>query len=47
MKNRYLISQIDDIFDQMKGAMFFSNVDLQSEYQQLRIKEGGIPKTTF
>jgi hypothetical protein len=47
VKNRYPIPQIDDLFDQMKGAMIFSKIDLQSGYHQLRIKEGDIPKNTF
>ena len=47
MKNRYPIPQIDDLFDQMKGATVFSKIDLRSEYHQVRIKKGDIPKTTF
>ena len=47
VKNRYPMSRIDDLFDQMKGAAVFSKIDLRSGYHQLRIKEGDIPKTTF
>jgi hypothetical protein len=47
VKNRYPMPQIDDLFDQMKGATIFSKIDLRSGYHQLRIKEGDIPKTSF
>jgi hypothetical protein len=47
VKNRYPMSRIDDLFDQMKGALIFSKIDLRSGYHQLRIKEGDIPKTSF
>jgi hypothetical protein len=47
VKNRYPMPQIDDLFDQMKGAVVFSKIDLRSRYHQLRIKEGDIPKTAF
>jgi hypothetical protein len=39
--------RIDDLFDQMKGEVVFSNIDLRSGYHRLRIKEGDIPKTAF
>jgi hypothetical protein len=47
VKNRYPMPRIDDLFDQMKGAVVFSKIDLRSGYHQLRIKEGDIPKTAF
>jgi hypothetical protein len=47
MKNRYPMPQIDDVFDKMKAAIVFSKIDLRSGYQQLRIREGDIPKTAF
>ena len=47
IKNQYPLPRIDDLFDQMKGAMVFSKIDLRSGYHQLRIKEDDIPKTAF
>jgi hypothetical protein len=47
VKNKYPLPQIDDLFDQLKGAKVFSKIDLRSEYYQLRIKEQDIAKTAF
>ena len=47
IRNRYPMPQIDDLFDQLKGASVFSKIDLRSGYHQLRIKEEDIPKKTF
>jgi hypothetical protein len=47
IKNQYPLPRIDDLFDQMKGAIMFSKIDLQSGYHQLWIKEDDIPKTAF
>src|SRR5688572_10491849 len=47
IKNRYLLPRIDDLFDQLQGASYFSKIDLRSGYHQLRVRECDIPKTTF
>nr|GEU95164.1 retrotransposon protein, putative, Ty3-gypsy subclass [Tanacetum cinerariifolium] len=47
IRNRYPLPRIDDLFDQLQGAKFFSQIDLRSGYHQLRVKELDIPKTVF
>ncbi|GJU36347.1 reverse transcriptase domain-containing protein [Tanacetum coccineum] len=47
IKNRYPLPRIDDIFDQLQGARYFSKIDLWSGYHQLRVHEDDIPKTAF
>jgi hypothetical protein len=37
IKNKYSLSWIEDLFDQMKGACVFSKIDLRSGYHQLKI----------
>ncbi|WVZ84578.1 hypothetical protein U9M48_031601 [Paspalum notatum var. saurae] len=47
VKNKYLLSRIDDLFDQLQGACVFSKIDLRSGYHQLKIRPSDIPNTTF
>ncbi|GKA02986.1 putative nucleotidyltransferase, ribonuclease H [Tanacetum coccineum] len=47
IKNRYPLQRIDDLFDQLQGSHYFSKIDLQSGYHQLRAHEDDIPKTAF
>ena len=47
VKNKYLLPRIDDLFDQLKGASFFSKIDLRSRYHQLTIKDTDVHKTAF
>jgi hypothetical protein len=32
VKNKYPLPRIDDLFDQLKGSMYFSKIDMRSEY---------------
>ena len=47
MKNKYPLPRIEDLFDQLKGASFFSKINMLSGYYQLRVKEVDVPKTSF
>ncbi|GJV39997.1 putative reverse transcriptase domain-containing protein [Tanacetum coccineum] len=46
-KNRYPLSRIDDLFDQLQGSSVYSKIDLRSGYHQLRVREEDIPKSAF
>ncbi|KAJ9556932.1 hypothetical protein OSB04_011546 [Centaurea solstitialis] len=47
IKNKYPLPRIDDLFDQLQGAKFFSKIDLRSGYHQLKVREEDTPKTAL
>jgi hypothetical protein len=47
VKNKYPLSKIDDMFDQLCGACVFSKINLRSRYYQLKVQECNILKTAF
>jgi hypothetical protein len=47
IKNKYPLSCINILFDQLAGAQVFSKIDLRSGYHRIKICAEDIPKTTF
>ena len=47
IKNRYSLSRIDNLFDQLRGARVYSKINLRTSYHQLRVRETDILKTVF
>ena len=47
IKNKYPLPRIDDLFDQLQGASYFSKIDLRSGYHQVKVALEDIPKTAF
>ena len=47
IKNKYPLPRVDELFNQIFGAQYFSKIDLRSGYHQMRIKDDDIFKTAF
>ena len=45
IKNNYLLPRIDDLFDQLAEAKYFSCIDLKLGCYQIRIEDGDVEKT--
>ena len=47
IKNSYPLPRVDELFDRLQGAKYFSKIDLRSGYHQIRIVPEDVPKTAF
>ena len=47
IKNKYPLPRINDLFDQLHGAQYFSKIDLRLGYHQFRIREADVSKMAF
>ncbi|KAI7950619.1 hypothetical protein MJO29_009293 [Puccinia striiformis f. sp. tritici] len=46
-KDRHPLPIIQECFDSLRGARFFSKIDLQQGFHQMKIAETNVPKTAF
>jgi len=47
IKNKYPIPRINELLDDLHGAIYFLNIDLRSRYRQIKVKEKDVHKTSF
>jgi hypothetical protein len=46
-KDRHPLPIIQECFDALRGVHYFSKIDLQQGFHQMKIAEGDVPKTAF
>lgn len=47
VKNKYPLPLMDELFDRVHGAKFFTKIDLRTGFHQIRIAEEDVEKTAF
>ena len=47
IKDRFPISIVENMLDELHGVAYFTKLDLQARYHQLHVNPAGIYKTTF
>jgi hypothetical protein len=47
VKNRYPIPRINELLDELHGAVYFNKTNLHSRYHQIRMREHDIQRATF
>ena len=47
IKNKYPLPRVEELFDRLHGAKYFTKIDLRSGYHQVRIHPDDVSKTAF
>ena len=47
VKNKVCLPSIEDLFDTVQGGRYFTKLDLQAGYHQIRIQDEDVPRTAI